>query len=207
MWRIGMILAFDDTIETRVPLAPIARCNPGIGTNRLNVFEENIMQLTQIGVIHSPFERAAGTPVQPFCAAGTEGRIEIFDSYLDGLQDLDGFQRIWVLFWCHRARTPKLRVIPYRDTVAHGLFATRAPARPNPIGLSTLRLYEICGNVVHVGELDILDGTPVLDIKPYVSQYDSYPAQQCGWLDGDRAKKETVVADDRFEIVQAPCST
>ena len=130
MWRIGMILAFDDTIETRVPLAPISRCNPGIGTNRLNVFEENIMQLTQIGVIHSPFERAAGTPVQPFCAAGTEGRIEIFDSYLDGLQDLDGFQRIWVLFWCHRARTPKLRVIPYRDTVAHGLFATRAPHGP-----------------------------------------------------------------------------
>ena len=106
------------------------------------------MQLKQIGVVHSPFERAAGTPVQPFCAAGTEGQIEIFDSYLDGLQDLDGFQRIWVLFWCHRARRPKLTVIPYRDTVAHGLFATRAPSRPNPIGLSTVRLYEISGNML-----------------------------------------------------------
>ncbi len=102
------------------------------------------MQLKQIGVVHSPFHRAAGTPVQPFCAAGTEGQIEVFDAYLDGLQDLDGFQRIWVLFWCHRARRPKLRVIPYRDTVAHGLFATRAPSRPNPIGLSTVRLFEIC---------------------------------------------------------------
>ncbi len=88
------------------------------------------MQLTQIGVVHSPFTRAAGTPVQPFCADGTEGRIEIFDPYREGLQDLEGFQRIWVLFWCHRARGPKLKVIPYRDTVAHGLFATRARRVP-----------------------------------------------------------------------------
>ena len=161
------------------------------------------MQLKQIGVVHSPFDLAAGTPVQPFCAAGTEGHIEVFDSYLDGLQDLDGFQRIWVLFWCHRARRPKLRVIPYRDTVAHGLFATRAPSRPNPIGLSALRLYDISGNVLHVGELDILDGAPVLDIKPYVSQYDSYPAQRCGWLDGGRAREDVIVADDRFEVIPA----
>jgi len=161
------------------------------------------MELMPIGVVHSPFRRASGTPVQPFCAAGSEGRIEVFDAYLAGLQDLDGFQRVWVLFWCHLASQPKLTVIPYRDTVPHGLFATRAPARPNPIGLSTLRLYEICGNMLHIGELDILDGTPVLDIKPYVSQYDSYPAQQCGWLDGDRAKKGILVADGRFEIMSA----
>jgi tRNA-Thr(GGU) m(6)t(6)A37 methyltransferase TsaA len=164
------------------------------------------MQLTQIGVIRSPFKRATGTPVQPFCAAGTEGWIEVFDPYRDGLQDLDGFQRIWVLFWCHLASKPKLTVIPYQDTVAHGLFATRAPARPNPIGLSTVRLFEISGNLLHVGELDILDGTPVLDIKPYVSQYDSYPAQRCGWLDSERAAKGVIVADDRFEISPAPFS-
>ncbi len=155
------------------------------------------MQLTQIGVVHSPFNRARGTPIQPFCAVGTEGRIEIFDPYLNGLQDLDGFQRIWVLFWCHRTSQPKLTVIRYRDTVGHGLFATRAPARPNPIGLSSLRLYEISGNVLHVGELDILSGTPVLDIKPYVSQYDSYRAQRCGWLSGDRAQNG--FRDERFE--------
>ena len=161
------------------------------------------MHLQQIGVVHSPFQRAVGTPVQPFCAGGTEGRIEVFDSYRDGLQDLDGFQRIWVLFWCHRASRPKLQVVPYRDTVAHGLFATRAPARPNPIGLSALRLFEISGNILHVGELDILDGAPVLDIKPYVSQYDCYPAQRCGWLDGDGTRKGVVVADNRFEIMPA----
>ncbi len=164
------------------------------------------MQLTQIGVIRSPFQCATGTPVQPSCAAGTEGHIEVFASYVDGLQSLDGFQRIWVLFWCHRASEPKLTVIPYRDTVAHGLFATRAPARPNPIGLSALRLFSICGNLLHVGELDILNGTPVLDIKPYVSQYDSYPAQRCGWLEDDRAAKGVVVADGRFEIRPAPFS-
>jgi len=159
------------------------------------------MQLQPIGVVHSPFACAAGTPVQPFCAAGTEGRIEIFDPYLDGLEDLDGFQRIWVLFWCHRSRQPEMKVIPYRDTVAHGLFATRAPSRPNPIGLSTVRLYEISGNMLHVGELDILNGTPVLDIKPYVSEYDSYPSQRCGWLDDNRAKGGVIVADNRFEMV------
>jgi len=158
------------------------------------------VQLTQIGIIHSPFNQAAGTPVQPWCAAGTEGHIQVFDPYVEGLRDLEGFQRIWVLFWCHRASKPRLTVIPYRDTVAHGVFATRAPARPNPIGLSTLRLFGVSGNLLHVGEIDILDGTPLLDIKPYVSQYDSYPAQDCGWLDSDRASKGVIVADSRFEI-------
>jgi tRNA (adenine37-N6)-methyltransferase len=161
------------------------------------------MQLEPIGVIHTPFKQAAGTPIQPFCAAGTEGQIEVFEPYLEGLRDLAGFQRIWVLFWCHRASAAKLSVVPYRDTVSHGLFATRAPARPNPIGLSSLRLYGITGNRLHVGDVDILDGTPLLDIKPYVSQYDSYPAQQCGWIDGARTKTGVLVADDRFEAVPA----
>ena len=159
-----------------------------------------IMKLTQIGIVHSPFVRAKGTPIQPFSAKGSEGRIEIFDPYLEGLRDLDGFQRIWVLFWCHRARRPKMTVIPYRDTVEHGLFATRAPARPNPIGLSTLRLLRISGNILYVAELDILHGSPVLDIKPYVAEYDSYPAQRCGWLDGEQVGKGVIVADDRFEV-------
>jgi tRNA-Thr(GGU) m(6)t(6)A37 methyltransferase TsaA len=158
------------------------------------------MQLLPIGVVHSAFVSATGTPLQPSFAAGTEGSIEIFDAYRDGLRDLDGFERIWVLFWCHRASRAKLTVVPYRDTVPHGLFATRAPARPNPIGLSAVRLLGISGNLVRVGELDILDGTPVVDIKPYVSHYDSFPAVRCGWLDGERVKKEALVADNRFEI-------
>lgn len=157
------------------------------------------MQLTPIGVIHSPFTQAAGTPVQPFCAGDAEGWIEVFDAYAEALRDLDGFERVWLLFWCHRASDLKLKVIPYRDTVARGLFATRAPARPNPIGMSTVRLLRVDGNRVHVAELDILDGTPLLDIKPYVSQYDSYPGQRCGWLEGDQAKTDVTAADGRFE--------
>jgi tRNA-Thr(GGU) m(6)t(6)A37 methyltransferase TsaA len=158
-----------------------------------------MMLCTQIGVIHSPFQRATGTPVQPFCAHGAEGRIELFDAFAEGLRDLAGFERAWLLFWCDRASEAKMTVIPFRDTVAHGLFATRAPSRPNPIGISAVRVMGISGNIVRVRELDILDGTPLLDIKPYVSQYDSYPDQRCGWLDEGRPRLRVVTADDRFE--------
>ena len=148
------------------------------------------MQLVQIGVIHSPFRKATGTPVQPFCAAGAEGRIEVFDSYREGLRDLDGFQRIWVLYWCHRARRPKLTVIPYRDTVAHGLFATRAPARPNPIGLSTVRLFEISGNMLHIGELDMLDGTLCWTSSlMYRSTTTTRPSDAAGWMTNEPGKE------------------
>jgi tRNA-Thr(GGU) m(6)t(6)A37 methyltransferase TsaA len=165
-----------------------------------------MMLATQIGVIHSPFQRAAGTPLQPFCAQGAEGRIEVFEEFAEGLRDLEGFQRAWLLFWCHRASEAKLTVVPFRDTVAHGLFATRAPARPNPIGMSAVRVMGVSGNIVHVRELDILDGTPLLDIKPYVSQYDSYPDQRCGWLDEGRPRLRVVTADDRFEIPPVPAT-
>jgi tRNA-Thr(GGU) m(6)t(6)A37 methyltransferase TsaA len=158
------------------------------------------MELTPIGVIHSPFPQATGTPIQPCCAQGIEGWVEVFERFAEGLLDLEGFGRVWLLFWCHRATEPKLTVIPYRDTVVHGLFATRAPSRPNPIGMSAVRVRGISGNILRVGELDIVDGTPLLDIKPYVSQYDSYPDQRCGWLDEGRAKLGTVAADERFEI-------
>jgi tRNA-Thr(GGU) m(6)t(6)A37 methyltransferase TsaA len=166
-----------------------------------------MIELTQIGVIHSPFQRATGTPIQPFCARGVEGWIEVFGPFAEGLRDLDGFERVWLLFWCHRASEPKLTVIPYRDTVEHGLFATRAPSRPNPIGMSAVRLLGISDNHLRVGELDILNGTPLLDIKPYVSQYDSYPDQRCGWLDEGRARLRTISADDRFEIAPVHART
>jgi tRNA-Thr(GGU) m(6)t(6)A37 methyltransferase TsaA len=166
-----------------------------------------MMELTQIGVVHSPFQRAAGTPIQPFCARGVEGWIEVFDPFAEGLRDLEGFERVWLLFWCHLAAEAKLTVIPYRDTVAHGLFATRAPSRPNPIGMSAVRVLGISGNILRVRELDILNGTPLLDIKPYVSQYDSYPDQRCGWLDEGRARLRTVTADGRFEVSPVHAAT
>jgi tRNA-Thr(GGU) m(6)t(6)A37 methyltransferase TsaA len=104
-----------------------------------------------------------------------------------------------VIYWCHLARAAKLVVTPYRDTLPHGVFATRAPSRPNPIGLSSVRLLGIDGRYLRVSEIDVLDGTPVLDVKPYVPQYDSYPDQRCGWLDRDEPRRSTRIADDRFQ--------
>ena len=157
------------------------------------------MELVTIGIIHSPFRESLGTPVQPCSARSAEGKVEVFAPFAEGLRDLAGFERVWLLFWCHRARPARLSVVPYRDTVERGLFATRAPARPNPIGLSAVRLRSIVGNVLDVGELDILDGTPLLDIKPYIPLYDSYPATACGWMEREGARKGLVFADGRFE--------
>jgi tRNA-Thr(GGU) m(6)t(6)A37 methyltransferase TsaA len=157
------------------------------------------MEIEPIGVIHSPFQEASGTPIQPFCAAGATGTVEVFPPFVEGLKDLAGFDRIWLLFWCHRSSQPKLTVTPYRDTQAHGVFATRAPARPNPIGMSAVRLNSIDGAILQVAEIDILDNTPLLDIKPYVREYDHLPAERCGWLDAQPAKPTRIAADGRFE--------
>ena len=155
------------------------------------------MQLVPIGRIESAFKQATGTPVQPSRAKGVPGRIEIFPQYAEGLADLAGFDRIWLLFWCDRAAEAKLTVVPYRTTTSHGLFATRAPARPNPIGLSCVRLVRVCGLILDIEDVDILDGTPLLDIKPYLPQYDNYLVKRCGWVDG--LPDVPVVADMRFE--------
>jgi tRNA-Thr(GGU) m(6)t(6)A37 methyltransferase TsaA len=155
------------------------------------------MNLAEIGRIHTPFPQASGTPIQPCRAAGTLGFVKVDAAYVSGLQDLAGFDRIWLLFWCHRASPAKMRVIPYRDTVERGLFATRAPARPNPIGLSCVRLLGIEGDTLQIAEVDILDDTPLLDIKPYVPQYDYYPVNHCGWV--DTVPDHDVIADARFE--------
>ena len=155
------------------------------------------MDLCEIGRIHTPFLGAPGTPIQPCRAAGTEGFIKLKPAYVPALKDLADFDRVWLIFWCHRASDAKMLVVPYRDTVERGLFATRAPARPNPLGLSCVRLLGIEPDVLRIGEVDILDQTPLLDIKPYVPQYDNYPVRNCGWVDSVRDRK--VIADDRFE--------
>jgi tRNA-Thr(GGU) m(6)t(6)A37 methyltransferase TsaA len=104
---------------------------------------------------------------------------------------------VWLIYYFHRAAVARMSVVPYRDTVERGLFATRVPARPNAIGMSCVRLLNIEGNILRLAEVDILDDTPLLDIKPYVPQYDNYPVQRCGWL--DTVPDKPVVADDRFE--------
>ena len=155
------------------------------------------MHLRAIGRIHSNYKQATGTPIQPCRAGESPGYVVLHDEFAAGLADLAGFDRVWLVYWFHRAAAPKMSVVPYRDTVKRGLFATRVPARPNPIGMSCVRLLNIEDNILRLAEVDILDGTPLIDIKPYVPQYDNYPVQRCGWL--DVVPDKPVVADDRFE--------
>jgi tRNA-Thr(GGU) m(6)t(6)A37 methyltransferase TsaA len=150
-----------------------------------------------IGIVRSPFIEQTGTPIQPSLAGGVEGTVELDAGYADALAGLDGFERIWVLYVFDRAAAFQKTVVPYRDDRPHGLFATRAPARPNPIGLSSLRLLSIEGTTLRVGDVDILDGTPVLDVKPYVPAFDAFPGVQAGWLDEQRVRARR--ADRRFE--------
>ena len=151
-----------------------------------------------IGVIHSPFVQQEGTPIQPYSAGDAVGTVEIAPGFRDALLDLEGFERIWLIYWFDRSRPAALRVVPYRDTREHGLFATRVPARINPIGMSTVRLLSIEGCRIHVGEIDILDGTPLLDVKPYVPRYDAYPNVRAGWLDRSGLPQDPMRADSRF---------
>jgi tRNA-Thr(GGU) m(6)t(6)A37 methyltransferase TsaA len=139
--------------------------------------------LYPIGVIHSPHTVAEQTPIQPPFATGITGTAEIEPAYEQGLADLDGFSHIWLIYWLDRARTPRLTVKPYLEDVPHGVFATRAPCRPNPIGLSLVRLVRRAGCTLHLEDVDILDGTPLLDIKPYVGRFDTRAGASSGWLD------------------------
>ena len=155
------------------------------------------MELEPIGVVHSMFSAQAGTPVQPaFASTEDTGTGEVYERYSEGLEDLERFDRIWLISWFDRAGSVSMKVVPYLDTEPRGLFATRAPSRPNPIGMSAVRLLRREGRFLHVAELDILDGTPLLDIKPYSAHIDVFPVGQEGWL-GERARAR-LEADDRF---------
>jgi tRNA-Thr(GGU) m(6)t(6)A37 methyltransferase TsaA len=153
------------------------------------------MQLQPIGVIHSPFVAPPGVPIQPRYAQGAEGTVEVFEPFAEGLRDLEGFERIWLVYWFHKAAPARLVVVPFKDSRERGLFATRAPCRVNPIGLSCVRLLGVQGRTLRVAELDVLDGTPLLDIKPYVPDFDCYEVRRCGWL--EQAGGQTT-ADGRF---------
>ena len=154
-----------------------------------------------IGVARTPHTTQPGTPIQPRFAEDVEGVIEVFEPYADALRDLDGFERIWLVFALHlsggRSEGWEPVVVPFRDTEPRGLFATRAPRRPNPIGLSAVRLLGVDGRQLRVGAVDLLDGTPILDIKPYVPLFDAYPNARAGWIDARRTDRRR--ADGRFD--------
>lgn len=136
-----------------------------------------------IGVIRSEHTSADATPIQPVYAHDCLGRAEILPEYADGLADIEGFSHVYLLYWLHRADPPQLRVKPYLQDVEHGIFATRAPCRPNPIGLSLVRLVGREGNILLLSGVDVLDGTPLLDLKPYAPRYDTVENPRGGWTD------------------------
>jgi len=154
------------------------------------------MRVKPIGIIHSPFSRTDGIPIQTVFAQACEGMVEVYSEFEEALLDLEGFERIWLLYWFDRASEFKAKVKPYMDDRWHGLFATRAPSRPNPIGLSCVRLLSVEANILHVSDIDILDGTPLLDIKPYVGKFDRYEVKRNGWL--DTSEKGNIKSDNRF---------
>jgi len=144
---------------------------------------ENIIAFKAIGMIRSRHTAAERTPIQPAYAKGCKGEVEIFPEYEAGLDDLEGFSHIYLLYHFHRAGLVKLKVRPFLQDIERGLFATRAPCRPNPIGLSIVELLGREGNILHVDGLDILDGTPLLDIKPYTTKFDHVRTIRNGWQD------------------------
>jgi tRNA-Thr(GGU) m(6)t(6)A37 methyltransferase TsaA len=135
-----------------------------------------------IGVIHSPFREPKGTPIQPAAAKGIEGQVELFPEYEPGLRDLDGFSHIILLYHFHLAKPGPLQRKPYMDSQNRGVFAMRGPSRPNPIGLSIVQLLKVDKQHLTIQDVDIIDGTPLLDIKPYVPAFDTRPATRIGWL-------------------------
>jgi len=151
-----------------------------------------------IGTIHSPFAEVKGVPIQPTGAVGIRGVIEVGPEFAEGLKDLEGFSHILLIYHFHLSKGYSPLVTPFLDDTPRGVFATRAPRRPNSIGLSVVRLISIEGCRLTIGDVDIVDGTPLLDIKPYVPQFDAREVDRIGWLEGKTAQVSETKADGRF---------
>jgi len=164
----------------------------------MNPHDKPVFSYSPIGIIHSPFTEPAGMPIQPAGAAGVRGMIVIDEQFRKGLRDLSGFSRIILIYAFHRSEGYELEVTPFLDTEPHGIFATRAPHRPNAIGLSIVRLISVRDGELAIEGVDVLDGTPLLDIKPYVPEFDCYPDEQSGWFEGCKGQVATTRADKRF---------
>jgi len=151
-----------------------------------------------IGVVHSPFKEPKNVPIQATASKGTKGTIEISPEYAEGLTDLEGFSHIILLYHFSLVKSYLLMVKPFLDNRLHGVFATRSPCRPNSIGISIVRLTKVEGNILHIENLDIVDGTPLLDIKPYVPKFDNQKATKIGWFKSKISKLKTTKDDGRF---------
>ena len=145
------------------------------------------IELKPIGIIHSPYKTKEEVPIQAYLS-NEEGEVEVFKEYEDGLMDVDGFSHIMIIYIFHKSKDRSLHVKPYLDTRLRGVFATRHPDRPNPIGISLVRFLERRGNILRIKGMDVVDGTPLLDIKPYIPRFDERENVKYGWLE-DKLKK------------------
>jgi tRNA-Thr(GGU) m(6)t(6)A37 methyltransferase TsaA len=152
-----------------------------------------------IGTIHTEFDDQTGMPIQASVADGATGTVELDEQYADGLADLDGFSHVILLYHFHESGgDAPLRVEPFLEDRSHGVFATRAPRRPNPIGLSVVSLERVDGTTLTVSDIDVVDGTPLLDVKPYVPAFDDRDDCTVGWMEGNLERDSRHEADDRF---------
>lgn len=180
-----------------------------------------MIRFRKIGTIRTPFKEPGGMPVQPKAGRGIKGVIEILPEFVDGLSDLERFSHIVLVFNLHKSKMKipegnnpllfrirmalglekpyKLKVVPFMDTVERGVFATRAPRRPNPIGISTVRIEKVEGNKVYFQDCDIIDGTPLLDIKPYFPEIVEGDKLCFGWSERTIDDIDKIKSDERFK--------
>jgi tRNA-Thr(GGU) m(6)t(6)A37 methyltransferase TsaA len=157
------------------------------------------IEMKPIGYIRTEYKTLEDMPIQPKGAAASVARIVLDAAYREGLADLGGFSHIYLIYYFHRSKGYSLTLKPFMDTKEHGVFATRAPRRPNPIGLSIVRLLAIDRNIVLVEGADLLDGTPILDIKPYIAQFDRVTQASSGWMTANEDEVTQAKSDHRFK--------
>ncbi len=151
-----------------------------------------------IGVILTPFTGPEGTPISSIAGCGVKGTVEIFPEFAEGLKDIDGFSHLVLIYYMDRVNKQGLTGIPFMDDKPHGVFAMRSPLRPNHIGISIVRLITVRENILDIEDLDILNNTPLLDIKPYIPEMDSRTECRTGWYVGNIHKMKTTRDDGRY---------
>jgi len=153
-----------------------------------------------IGYFRTPYTEIKGMPIQPIGGYDVYGTIEVLPEFRGGLKDLEGFSHVYILYHLHEIKGYSLIVEPFLDTEKHGIFATRSPKRPNPIGLSVMRLKEVTATSIILERIDVLDKTPVIDIKPYVADFDLCNANRFGWFEGKSQNATHQRSDKRFYL-------
>jgi len=153
-----------------------------------------------IGIIHTPFTEIKNMPIQPVAAEGIKGYIELFPEYIEGLKDIEGFSHLTLIYRFHKIEGFDLQVIPFMDTEKRGIFSCKAPKRPNAIGISTVKLISVENNILHIEQVDMLDDTPLIDIKPFYPRYDNRFDVKIGWLEKNKnLLVEKLRSDERFK--------